>query len=86
MSKCHIVGNLMHQLKFISTLTCFGSDISIRNEVRMEERAFGTKADVKSRRWLLTEASLKSGRDSTLLGKLYFFSSRRSCIISSRCC
>ena len=86
MSKCHIVGNLMHRLKFINTLTCFGSDSSIRNEVRMEERALGTKADVKSRRWLLTEASLKSGRDSTLLGKLYFFSSRRSRIISSRCC
>ena len=49
MSKCHIVGNLMLRLKFI-TLTCLGSDISIRNEVRMEERAFGTKADVKSRR------------------------------------
>ena len=76
----------MHRLKFINTLTSFGSDISIRIEVRMEERAFGTKADVKSRRWLLTEASLKSGRDSTLLGKLYFFSSRRSRIISSRCC
>ena len=61
----------------MKSLTCFWSPISMANDVSIEDRAFGTNADVSSSRWLFIKTSLTSGRLSTLRGKLYFFSALR---------